>query len=197
MKFAALMTAAALLGLEAGAAVAAPSPRDYGLSEIRGGAMIDDVELFTGPVWVVPVPSTISAGNLNTASFDVLFRSPKIGAFAWLGAPRPVIGVDLDLQRESMIHAALNWHVDVPKSRLFLEGELGGALTDAAPSGATPPFRNVGCSELFYWSINLGYRIDDHWNIMATEQHASQAGLCGDHVNQGLNYDGIRVGYRF
>jgi hypothetical protein len=78
-----------------------------------------------------------------------------------------------------------------------LEGELGGALTDAAPRGATPPLRNVGCSELFYWSINLGYRIDDHWDVMATEQHASQAGLCGDHLNQGVNYDGIRIGYRF
>jgi hypothetical protein len=85
----------------------------------------------------------------------------------------------------------------VPKSRLFLEGELGGALTDAALKGATPPFRNVGCSELFYWSINLGYRIDEHWDVMATEQHASQAGLCGNHLNQGLNYDGIRIGYRF
>lgn len=197
MKSEALLAAAALLLLPTGVAIAGPSPRDYGLSEFRVGAMLDDIELFTGPAWIVPVPSTISAGNLNTASFDVLFRSPKIGAFAWLGSPRPVVGVDLDVRRESMIHAALNWHVDVPKSRLFLEGELGGALTDAAPRGATPPFRNVGCSELFYWSINLGYQIDDHWSVMATEQHASQAGLCGDRLNQGLNYDGIRIGYRF
>jgi hypothetical protein len=197
MKFQALVAAAALSVLGVEAAVAGPPGGAFGPAEIRAGAMIDDVELFTGPAWIVPVPSTIDAGNLDTISFDVLFRSPDIGAFAWLGAPRPVVGIDLNLRHESMIHAALNWHVDVPKSRLFLEGELGGALTDAAPSGATPPFRNVGCSELFYWSINLGYRIDDHWDVMATEQHASQAGLCGDHLNQGVNYDGIRIGYRF
>jgi hypothetical protein len=167
------------------------------LSEIRAGAMVDDVELHTGPVYIVPVIPTISLGNLDTASFDVLFKSPDLGAFEWLGSPRPVVGADLNFRHESMVHAALNWHVDVPKSRLFVEGELGGAVTNAAKSGAIAPFRNVGCSQLFYWSINLGYKIDDHWDIMATEQHASQGGLCGDHLNQGLNYDGIRVGYRF
>jgi hypothetical protein len=195
MKLLGVLAVAILGVLDIGPAWAANS--GPALSELRAGAMIDDVELHTGPAWIIPVVPSINAGNLDTASFDALFNSPQIGVFEWMGAPRPVVGVDLNFRHESMVHAALNWHVDVPKSRLFLEGELGGALTNAAQRDATPPFRNVGCNALFYWSINLGYRIDDHWDVMATEQHASQGGLCGDHVNQGLNYDGIRIGYRF
>ena len=38
---------------------------------------------------------------------------------------------------------------------------------------------------------------NENWNIMATEQHASQDGLCGWSNNQGLNYEGIRIGYKF
>jgi lipid A 3-O-deacylase len=197
MKFRALLAAAAVVLAHFGAAVAGQSPQAYGLSEFRAGAMMDDVELHGPPSWIIPVIPTISVGNLDTASFDLLFRSPDVGAFEWIGSPRPVVGVDLDMRHESMVHAALNWHWDVPKSQMFIEGELGGAIHNGALSGATPPFRNLGCRELFYWSINIGYKINDHWDIMATEQHASQDGICGWDNNQGLNYDGIRVGYRF
>lgn len=169
-----------------------------GIAELRGGLMIDDVELVSqAPFWTVPHFETISLSNLDTVAFDVLFTSPEVDAFRWIGAPRPVLGLDLNLRHESMVHASFNWHLPVGNTGFFAEAELGGALHNGMLTGATPPLRNLGCRALFYWSVNLGYQIDENWSVMATEQHASQFGLCGWTVNQGINYEGIRVGYKF
>ncbi len=81
--------------------------------------------------------------------------------------------------------------------RFFAEAELGGAIHNGALSGATPPMRDLGCRELFFWSVGVGYRLNEHWNLMATEQHGSQWGLCGWDNNQGINYLGVRLGYRY
>lgn len=180
-------------------AVATPAfAGDLGISELRAGVMIDDFELHsTAPIWWVPYPSTINIDNLDTLSFDVLFRTPKIGAFQWMGSPRPVVGVDLNFKHESMVHAALNWHLPIAQTGFFAEAELGGALHDGQLKDQTAPFRNLGCPALFYIGFNVGYQISDHWNIMATEQHASQGGICGWTDNQGLNYTGVRLGYKF
>jgi hypothetical protein len=59
------------------------------------------------------------------------------------------------------------------------------------------PARNLGCRTLFYWSINVGYEISDRLDLNLTQQHASQAGLCGVTTNQGINYIGMRLGYKF
>jgi len=178
-----------------------------GISEIRGGAMIDDVELYsTAPIWAVPRLETIHLENLDTMSFDVLFDSPDlssvvakpdIGWFNWLLDPRPLVGVDVNFKHESMAHVALNWHVPVGDTGIFIEPELGAAIHNGALSGAVAPMRNLGCRALFYWGVNIGYQINDNWSIMATEHHGSQDGLCGWTLNQGLNYEGIRVGFKF
>jgi hypothetical protein len=169
-----------------------------GISELRGGLAVDDVELFShAPIWAVPHLETIKLSNLDTASFDVIFTSPDIDAFKWIGSPRPVLGADLNIRHESMIHASLNWHIPVFNSGFFIEPELGAAVHNGTLTGAVAPMRDLGCRALFYWSVNLGYQIDPHWDILATEQHASQDGICGWTNNQGLNYESIRIGYKF
>jgi hypothetical protein len=203
--------AALLLGALTGPALAgdiyaSDLAKAYGISEIRAGVMIDDVELYGAPIYVVPHFDTIKLGNLNTLSVDVLFDTPDVssfftksdlGGFNWLLSPRPTLGVDLNFKHESMIHASLNWHIPVGDTGFFVEPEVGGAIHDGTLTGAVAPYRNLGCRALFYWSINVGYQIDPHWNIIGTEQHASQDGLCGWTENQGLNYDGIRLSYKF
>jgi len=41
-----------------------------------------------------------------------------------------------------------------------------------------------------------GYRFDDHWNLSATVEHASNANLC-DGPNDGLTRAGLMLGYQF
>jgi lipid A 3-O-deacylase len=195
---------AALIGLGVAPALAqgpakgpAEMARSLGVLELRGGAMIDDVELYGLPYAVVPIVSSWSLDNLHTASFDVLFRSPEVDAFRWIGSPRPVIGADVNFTHESMLHAGLNWHIPIFNTGAFIEPELGGAIHNGALTGAVAPYRNLGCRALFFWSLSIGYQIDEHWDITATEQHGSQYGICGWDNNRGLNYDGIRIGYKF
>jgi len=218
----------ALLCLSAGPAVAAdlvmpaysPQPvatasadafdsdwaRAYGISELRAGVMMDDIELYSTPVYIVPRPESFHLDNIGTLSADVLydtpdlsrfFTKPDLGGWNWLLSPRPTFGIDLDLKHESMVHASLNWHIPVADTPFFVETELGAALHNGALTDAVPPMRNLGCRALFYWSLNIGYQLTDHWNLLATEQHASQDGLCGWHNNQGINYDGVRLSYKF
>ena len=169
--------------------------RGLGITELRGGAMIDDVELYGPPVYIVPVPDSLSFSNLSVVNLDALFVSPDM--FKWIGSPRPTLGITYDFTHESMVHASLNWHLPVANTGLFVETEFGAAVHNGALSGATKPFRNLGCRALFYWSASIGYNFDDHWSIMATEQHGSQGGICTWQNNWGLNYDGIRIGYKF
>jgi hypothetical protein len=192
----------ALLWLSAGGSLAqGPSPAEVaasiGIAEVRAGVMIDEVELYDAAPHIVPRPDTISLGNLSTVSFDVLFRSPDIAAFRWLGSPRPTVGFDYDFRHESMAHLSLNWHIPLGSSRFYVEPELGGAIHNGALTGAVAPARNLGCRTLFYWSINVGYEISDRLDLNLTQQHASQAGLCGVTTNQGINYIGMRLGYKF
>jgi len=41
----------------------------------------------------------------------------------------------------------------------------------------------------------LGYRLTTHWQVMASIEHNSNAGLCDR--NRGLTNGGLRLGYRF
>lgn len=173
----------------------ASTAKGLGISELRGGAFVDDVELYGPPVYVVPVPDSVSLSNLSVVSLDALFVSPDL--FKWIGSPRPDVGVTYDFTHESMVHASLSWHLPVFDTGAFVESEVGAAIHNGALSGATRPFRNLGCPALFFWSFSVGYNFDDHWSILATEQHGSQGGACTWHNNDGLNYDGIRIGYKF
>jgi len=209
------IVAAAFLALAAVPAVADDLQYDsdlakaLGISEIRAGVMMDDVELYSRvPIWFVPQPDTFHTENIDTISGDVVFNTPDlsgflakpdIGWFNWLINPRPVVGFDLNFKHESVIHASLNWHIPIGDTGIFIEPEVGGSLNNAVLDATKRPpgWRDVGCNALIYWSLNIGYQINEHWNIMATEQHSSHDGLCEWVHNQGINYEGIRIGYKF
>jgi hypothetical protein len=151
----------ALLCLGAGDSLAqGPSPAEVagslGIAEVRAGAMIDEVELYDAAPHIVPRPDTISLGNLSTVSFDVLFRSPDIAAFRWLGSPRPTVGFDYDFRHESMAHLSLNWHIPLGSSRFYVEPELGGAIHNGALTGAVAPARTSAIPRLAATSAGEG-----------------------------------------
>jgi lipid A 3-O-deacylase len=87
------------------------------IEEVRGGAALSGIEIypFTHENYlsvVTPVPSSFDIANLDSLTFQVLFRAPDVGAFEWLGSLRPELGGVVNLRgRESLLHAGLNWQL--------------------------------------------------------------------------------------
>lgn len=168
------------------------------LDELRFGAAISSVELYPYSIFVPDVAS-FDIANLDSLTFDALFRLPDVTAFQWLGSPRVELGGVVNLRgRESVLHAGLNWHLPVFDTPLFLEMGWGIGFTNAALEGAEAPYRNVGCNPLVHWSLAAGVEIDQNWSVIGKLQHVSHALLCGeDASNDGINNLGLTLGYRF
>jgi lipid A 3-O-deacylase len=129
-------------------------------------------------------------------TFDVLFTSPDMDAFRWIGAPRPEIGATINTHGEdSMFHAGLTWQAHVFDTPFYVEGTFGAAthtgyLTDA-PDGR----REYGCRVNFYERFGVGVDITEQATATLTYEHMSNAGLCGD--NAGISNFGLRLGWKF
>lgn len=131
-----------------------------------------------------------------------MFAPPSDTFLRYLGNPEINLGGHLStLGRASMVHLGLTWSSHLFETPLFIEGTVGGALTNSTLGSATPPDRNVGCPALLYFNAGLGYQFDEHWSVLVDAYHASHASLCWvlapGAPNEGLNGYGIKVGYRF
>src|SRR5690606_4140319 len=112
--------------------------------------------------------------KIEDLSFDVLFTSPDIDAFRWIGAPRPEIGASLNLNgRDSLAHAGLTWQLPVFEMPLYLEAALGAAIHDGALSGAAPGRKNVGCGANFYRRWGVEARLGEHAMATLNHEHTS------------------------
>ncbi|HEV7322740.1 MAG TPA: acyloxyacyl hydrolase [Ensifer sp.] len=92
-------------------------------------------------------------------------------------------------------YGGLSWTFDMTK-RLFVEFGAGGTVHDGDldnPNGDGP---QLGCRFLFREYAAAGVRLDEHWNVSATIEHASHANLC-DGPNNGLTRAGLALGYKF
>lgn len=166
--------------------------QDFGIDELRAGAMIHGVELGGGPLF-----SSIHLDRFEDVNFEVLFRSPQIDAFEWLGSPRPAIGGTFSTKGlENMVHANLNWHVPLGDTPFFVEGGFGLAAVSGYDHNAPSGYRNLGCNVMAYFQGNVGMDLGQNWDVMATFEHSSHGWTCGTD-NDGLNGLGIRVGYKF
>ncbi len=168
---------------------AAPSPfvaSPYGLlSEVRLGVLahgIDEHEFGTVDV-----------------NGEILFVKPYHVAGAWdYLIPRFHLGGNVNTSgRTSDVYGGVTWQFPI-YARFFGELGFGGDLNDGDtrlvfPKGNTDI--RVGCVANFRESASLGYHLDDHWNLMAFAEHASNAGLCAH--NEGITAIGARVGYVF
>ena len=136
-----------------------------------------------------------SSANLHG---ELLFAKPFTPAdlFTSYFVPRPHLGGSLNFDgKTSFAFAGLTWTVDITP-RVFVEASLGGAVHNGETGKVVPPERNaLGCSPLFRESASLGFRLSANWNVMATVEHLSNAGLCDQ--NRGLTNVGARLGYTF
>jgi len=163
---------------------------DFGISEFRAGVLLHSIDE-NGPNGEL-----LNLTRLQNINFEVLFRSPDMDAFRWIGSPRPIIGLTANLGGlESMAYAALTWQVPLFESAFFIEASFGAAISNGALSGAVFPARNLGCSLNFYESGAIGMNIDDNITILLSLEHASNAKLCSP--NRGLSNLGVKLGYKF
>ncbi|KQO45674.1 MULTISPECIES: acyloxyacyl hydrolase [unclassified Methylobacterium] len=143
--------------------------------------------------------------NTNAINGEILFSKPVVSLDPFWQAfvPRPTVGGSYNFDgRTSFAYIGATWTVDLfPQTlnnRVFLEGFFGAGahngytgLKANAPAG----FNALGCNPLFREAAALGYRLTEHWSIMATVEHMSNAGLC--HENRGLTNFGGKIGYTF
>jgi lipid A 3-O-deacylase len=123
-----------------------------------------------------------------------VFEDP---AWAWL-SPRAHMGGTFNTGGgTSHGYAGHTWTwEDVMFKRVFAEFSFGGSVNDGYTGLYAPRDRaKLGCSTLFRESGSLGYRLTEHWSIMATIEHISNGGLCDE--NRGITSAGARIGYSF
>lgn len=134
--------------------------------------------------------------EVKSVSFDVLFVSPDIDAFRWLGSPRPEIGTTINLGgKENLLHAGLTWQLPIFDTPIYLEGTFGAAIHDGALVGAPAPTKNFGCRVNFYERFGIGANLSDNVTATVTYEHTSNNGYC--EANAGLSNFGLRLGWKF
>ncbi len=162
----------------------------FGISEIRAGIMAHSVDR-PGPNGEI-----LNLTRLEDVSFEMLFFSPQIVVFKWIGSPKINLGTTINTQgRESEIHLGLTWQAQIFDTGVFVEGTLGGAIHNGALDGVVEPARKLGSRVLFYEAAGIGYNFSDNMNIIVFAEHASNANLASP--NMGLSNLGVKFGYKF
>ena len=172
---------AAETGAAYGPLAAAPGVERPLLEEIRLGLYAHD-----------PVSPEKGAADVNGELVFAPF-APGSGPLGLL-TPRVHMGVTWSFgARTSLAYAGFLWRLPL-NERVFLEAAFGGAVHNGRDAQA--PGRNaMGCRGAFHESLSLGYRLAPQWRVMATIEHASNAGLCDS--NRGVTNAGLRIGYAF
>ncbi len=170
-----------------------PQPFADIVDELRFGIHAHDVSyiLFAKP-WEYKLD------QIEDISFDVLFKSPDIEAFRWIGSPRPDLGVTLNLDgQDSLLHLSLTWQLPIFDTPFYLEGAFGGAVHNGYLTNSPDPTRyaNFGCRLNFYERYGVGAHLSDSVTATLTYEHTSNNGWCD--MNQGLSNVGVRVGWKF
>ncbi|WP_127754194.1 acyloxyacyl hydrolase [Devosia sp. 1566] len=195
----ACLVAALLLG------TAAPAVAQTDVAALPSAGVLDIVDevrvglAFHG-VYYTLIPQDFGDwdySRLEDVTFDVLFTSPDLDAFRWIGAPRPEVGATINLEGEdSLVHAGLTWQAHLFDSPVFVEGTFGAAihngyLGDDAPDGR----RKFGCRVNFYERIGLGVDLTENATATLAYEHSSNAELCD--YNAGISNLSLKFGWKF
>lgn len=196
-----LRVAIGALGLVVAAVVPAAaqsltSPQPFAdiIDEVRIGIHAHDVSYAALPFKV----GDWNLSQIEDLSFDVLFTSPDIDAFRWIGAPRPDLGVTINLDgQDSLAHLGLTWHLPVFDTPFYVEGTFGGAIHNGYLTNSPDPSQraNFGCRVNFYERYGVGANLSETMTATLTYEHTSNNGWCD--ANQGLSNFGVRLGWKF
>jgi lipid A 3-O-deacylase len=183
-----------LIGSSAGAAdLGAPGPAplfgpgptvpDSSWFELRLGAYAHD-------------PFKNEKGSVDIGAEVVFNRWPIATAPGWeFLVPRPAIGIMANTAgKTSYGYVANMWTIDITRW-LFIEPVVGAAIHDGELNTTDPGRDSMGCRVLWHVGGNVGVRLGDHWSVMASWRHISNANLCAR--NNGIDGFGAQIGYRF
>jgi hypothetical protein len=157
----------------------------FWISEFRVGALAHQIEDSPGEAGV----------DLN---LEMLFN-PLQGNYSnrilqHFLTPRPHIGASINLNGDtSQFYFGTTWTIPL-FDRVFFETSFGGSLNDGPHEGGHGE-SSFGCTLNFRESASLGYDISEHWDILLTIDHMSNAGICSE--NRGLTNAGVRLGYKW
>ncbi len=187
----ATLACAGLAAAWSGAALAqarpgAPATEPGFLSEIRGGLLVNDAALFGS--------KKEHGADLN---LELLFVSPTLAPFRWIGSPRPHLGFSGNLDGyTSKAYGGLTWEWDF-WGQFFAGGSLGFAWHDGKTSTLDTDRKELGSKWLFRESLSLGVRFGSRLqhNASVMLDHISNAGIADK--NDGLDTVGLRYGIRF
>jgi hypothetical protein len=182
----AILNLALAIGVVLGLALPAQAQL-LGDLEVRGGVFAHSVD-----------EAMFDASRIEDVNVELLLGLPLVDQMTGPAVMlRPHVGATINTEDlESMVYAGATLTVPLFGLPLFVEGSFGGAIHNGDLDNAVFPARDLGCSVLFRESASLGVQITEAASVMATVEHASHAGLCGDD-NRGLTNFGVRVGYKF
>ncbi len=170
--------------------------RQFGVSELRAGVMLDDLELQFGFPFAVRTDS-VDFGKWQNLNAEILFDLPDNTFTRLAGSPRISLGGTLNFTgKESYARLASVWHVPIFETGVFVEPMIGGMVHNGNLHNAPPGGRNLGCRFLYFYGGNVGYDISKTTTIMATFEHGSHWGQCDPKANDGINRLGVRVGWK-
>jgi len=162
------------------------------ISEVRLGFHFHDA--YSG--FLPTRPERFEFERLQDISLDVLFSSPDIDAFRWIGSPRPELGATINLDgKENLVHLGLTWQAHLFDSPVFVEGSLGLAANSGYLNDAPEGYRSMGCRVQFYERFGVGADLGENLSATLTYEHTSNAELCS--ANAGLSNLGVRLGWKF
>lgn len=171
----------------------APEPFANVVDEIRIGLNAHNANYV-----LFPKPWEYKLDQIEDISFDVLFTSPDLDVFRWIGSPRPDLGVTVNLDgQDSLAHLSLTWQLPIFETPFYIEGAFGAAIHNGYLTGSPDPERysNFGCRVNFYERYGVGAHLSDNVTASLLYEHTSNNGWCD--ANQGLSNVGLRLGWKF
>lgn len=170
--------------------------RDLGVSEVRAGIFLHDIEL-NGGTPLSFTEDSIDFGKWQNLSVDVLFKLPDATMIKWLGAPRIMVGGTLNfVGKESYARLAAIWHIPVFETGIFVEPMMGGGVHSGYLTNAPAGQRDMGCRFLYFYGANAGYEISEQMSVMISAEHMSHWGQCSRVENDGVNRLGLKLGWK-
>jgi lipid A 3-O-deacylase len=153
------------------------------VSEVRLGTTAQD-------------PNSPESGSANLTGEILLVPPLATGdSVIDLLIPRFHVGASLNLNgNTSFGYAGLTWTFSMTPTT-FVEGSFGGAIHNGRTDPLDDHHSALGCTALFRESGSVGVRIAEHWTVMVTVEHLSNAGLCSS--NRGITNFGMKAGYAF
>ncbi|MDK1386634.1 acyloxyacyl hydrolase [Sinorhizobium sp. 8-89] len=132
-----------------------------------------------------------------TIFFDPFATDSATGIVEKILRPRVHAGASIATSSSGVneVYGGLSWNADLTE-RFFVELGLGATVHDGDLNDDGTSGPKLGCRLLFREYAAAGYRFDDHWNLSATVEHASNADLCNG-PNDGLTRAGLMLGYKF